>query len=311
MAITLSGTNGITTPDVNSDGLTVDTTTLVVDEANNRVGIGTSSPSYRFHLVQPSSDNALVIDNGGGAGDNTNPYLAFSGTSTGSNYIRGRIRGTLPNSTDGGLAFDTGSSGSMSERARIDSSGNLLVGTTSNSGAISNPGVYLRPTSDSTFTSAGTPMQVARTTSNGRAIGFFRNSTVVGEITVTTSSTSYVTSSDYRLKENVVGVTGASARVQQLNPVRFNFIADPDTTVDGFLAHEVQDVVPEAITGTKDATETVDVHDEDGNVTGQEERPVYQGIDQSKLVPLLTAALQESLGKIETLEARVAALEAA
>jgi len=311
MAITLNGTTGITTPDVNSDGLTVDTTTLVVDEANNRVGIGTSSPSYRFHLVQPSSDNALVIDNGGGAGDNTNPYLAFSGTSTGSNYIRGRIRGTLPNSTDGGLAFDTGSSGSMSERARIDSSGNLLVGTTSNSGAISNPGVYLRPTSDSTFTSAGTPMQVARTTSNGRAIGFFRNSTVVGEITVTTSSTSYVTSSDYRLKENVVGVTGASARVQQLNPVRFNFIADPDTTVDGFLAHEVQDVVPEAITGTKDATETVDVHDEDGNVTGQEERPVYQGIDQSKLVPLLTAALQESLGKIETLEARVAALEAA
>ena len=311
MAITLNGTTGITTPDVNSDGLTVDTTTLVVDEANNRVGIGTSSPSYRFHLVQPSSDNALVIDNGGGAGDNTNPYLAFSGTSAGSNYIRGRIRGTLPNSTDGGLAFDTGSSGSMSERARIDSSGNLLVGTTSNSGAISNPGVYLRPTSDSTFTSAGTPMQVARTTSNGRAIGFFRNSTVVGEITVTTSSTSYVTSSDYRLKENVVGVTGASARVQQLNPVRFNFIADPDTTVDGFLAHEVQDVVPEAITGTKDATETVDVHDEDGNVTGQEERPVYQGIDQSKLVPLLTAALQESLGKIETLEARVAALEAA
>ena len=311
MAITLNGTTGITTPDVNSDGLTVDTTTLVVDEANNRVGIGTSTPSYRFHLVQPSSDNALVIDNGGGAGDNTNPYLAFSGTSTGSNYIRGRIRGTLPNSTDGGLAFDTGSSGSMSERARIDSSGNLLVGTTSNSGAISNPGVYLRPTSDSTFTSAGTPMQVARTTSNGRAIGFFRNSTVVGEITVTTSSTSYVTSSDYRLKENVVGVTGASARVQQLNPVRFNFIADPDTTVDGFLAHEVQDAVPEAITGTNDATETVDVHDEDGNVTGQEERPVYQGIDQSKLVPLLTAALQESLGKIETLEARVAALEAA
>ena len=298
MAITLNGTSGITTPDVNSDGLTVDTTTLVVDEANNRVGIGTSTPSYRFHLVQPSSDNALVIDNGGGAGDNTNPYLAFSGTSTGSNYIRGRIRGTLPNSTDGGLAFDTGSSGSMSERARIDSSGNLLVGTTSNSGAISNPGVYLRPTSDSTFTSAGTPMQVARTTSNGRAIGFFRNSTVVGEITVTTSSTSYVTSSDYRLKENVVGVTGASARVQQLNPVRFNFIADPDTTVDGFLAHEVQDVVPEAITGTRDEV------DAEGN-------PVYQGIDQSKLVPLLTAALQEALGKIETLEARVAALEAA
>jgi hypothetical protein len=86
--------------------------------------------------------------------------------------------------------------------------------------------------------------------------------------------------------------------VQQLNPVRFNFIADPDRTVDGFLAHEVQDVVPEAITGTRDEV------DAEGN-------PVYQGIDQSKLVPLLTAALQEALTKIETLEARVAALEAA
>jgi hypothetical protein len=106
------------------------------------------------------------------------------------------------------------------------------------------------------------------------------------------------TSSDYRLKENVVAMTGATDRLKQLNPSRFNFIADADTTVDGFLAHEVQAVVPEAITGTKDAV------DADGN-------PVYQGIDQSKLVPLLTAALQEALTKIDALEARITALESA
>jgi len=303
MAITLNGTTGITTPDVNSDGLTVDTTTLVVDEANNRVGIGTSTPSYRFHLVQPSSDNALVIDNGGGAGDNTNPYLAFSGTSAGSNYIRGRIRGTLPNSTDGGLAFDTGSSGSMSERARIDSSGNLLVGTTSqNPGYINSlTGASLSPNGYNSFSRSGADWTMTVNNNTGSLyylIGFRAVGAAVGSITSNGSSTSYNTSSDYRLKENVVGVTGASARVQQLNPVRFNFIADPDKTVDGFLAHEVQDVVPEAITGTRDEV------DAEGN-------PVYQGIDQSKLVPLLTAALQEALGKIETLEARVAALEAA
>jgi hypothetical protein len=83
---------------------------------------------------------------------------------------------------------------------------------------------------------------------------------------------------------------------KQLNPSRFNFIEEPDNTVDGFLAHEVADIVPEAITGEKDAV------DDDGNI-------VAQAIDQSKLVPLLTAALQEALTKIDALEARVAALE--
>jgi len=84
-------------------------------------------------------------------------------------------------------------------------------------------------------------------------------------------------------------MTGATERLKQLNPSRFNFIADADVTVDGFLAHEVQDIVPEAITGTKDAV------DDDGNA-------VYQGIDQSKLVPLLVATIQE-------LEARITELE--
>ena len=106
----------------------------------------------------------------------------------------------------------------------------------------------------------------------------------------------YSTTSDYRLKENVVDLTGATDRIQQLAPKRFNFIVDADKTVDGFLAHEVADIVPEAIVGTKDAI------DEEGN-------PKYQGIDQAKLVPLLTAALQEALTKIDALETRIVALE--
>ena len=104
-------------------------------------------------------------------------------------------------------------------------------------------------------------------------------------------------SSDYRLKENVVDIADGITRVKQLQPKRFNFIIDADTTVDGFLAHEAQTVVPEAVTGTHNEV------DDDNN-------PVYQGIDQSKLVPLLTAALQEAIAKIETLETKVAALEA-
>jgi len=119
----------------------------------------------------------------------------------------------------------------------------------------------------------------------------FRVSTSeVGSIAVGTTSTAYNTSSDYRLKENVVPIENAVARIDSLNPVRFNFKAEPDVTVDGFIAHEVTSVVPEAISGEKDAV------DEDGN-------PVYQGIDQAKLVPLLVAAVQE-------LSARVAELEA-
>ena len=92
-------------------------------------------------------------------------------------------------------------------------------------------------------------------------------------------------------------MTGAITRVKTLKPKRFNFIGDSNT-IDGFLAHEAQTVVPEAVHGTHNEV------DDDGNA-------VYQGIDQSKLVPLLVGALQEAIAKIETLETKVAALEAA
>jgi len=144
----------------------------------------------------------------------------------------------------------------------------------------------------------GPPIELNRTNNNGIMIGFSRDGgTPVGHITMTTTTVSYITGSDYRLKENVVTLTGAKSRLQQLLPKKFNFISNPGLTVDGFLAHETQTVVPEAITGTKDEV------DSDGNA-------VHQGIDQSKLVPLLTAALQEAFDEIASLTTRVATLEA-
>ena len=133
---------------------------------------------------------------------------------------------------------------------------------------------------------------------------FYNPNGNVGYIQSSGSATIYSTSSDYRLKENEVAISDGITRVKQLKPYRFNFKKDPSTTVDGFFAHEAQTVVPEAVTGTKDEVAT---KDEGERKIGD---PIMQGIDQSKFVPLLTAALQEAIAKIETLETKVAALEA-
>jgi hypothetical protein len=145
-----------------------------------------------------------------------------------------------------------------------------------------------RPSLESHAQSTSTRYHIAFSNTNGASGA----PAVVGKISTNAAATSYTTSSDYRLKENVVPITSAANRVLELNPVQFNWIGHEGSAVDGFLAHEVQEVVPEAIDGVKDAV------DEDGN-------PIYQGIDQSKLVPLLTAALQDALLRIEALEAKV------
>ena len=265
MTVTINGTTGITTPD-----LTVDTDTLVVDEANNRVGIGTSSPSDKLEVT-------------GNIRATASNYFVMGSSGSGDVSVR-------PNGSGGarGLSFYAYNGGSY-ETMRIDSSGSLLVGTTS------------------TFDASR--MHILAQTSNGcittkpesnRAYDAmtFRNfaGSYVGYITVGTSSTTYATSSDYRLKEDWQPMTGASERVMSLKPVNFAWKVD-GSRVDGFLAHEAQEVVPECATGVKDAV------DAEGN-------PEYQGIDQSKLVPLLTAALQEALTKIDALTARIEALEA-
>ena len=180
------------------------------------------------------------------------------------------------------LTFNTGGS----EAARINGSQQFFIGATTLHG--------------NGFSFQGTGVLThARASASAATMTDFRNGgSTVGEIRTSTTATSYITSSDYRLKENVLGITDGIVRVKQLKPSRFNFIADKGVTLDGFLANEAQAVVPESVAGTKDEMQ------DDGKTI----KP--QGIDQAKLVPLLTAALQEAIAKIEVLETKVAALEA-
>lgn len=203
----------------------------------------------------------------------------------------------LDHLTDGSstLIFGTTPAGARDtdrrqERMRITGAGNVLIRRTVNTDTAA-----LCVDQDASGGNVG--ISTITTSTASRFHLLFRNGNgQVGSIATNGSATSFNTSSDYRLKENVVDLGGAIDRVKQLAPKRFNFIADPNTTVDGFLAHEAQTVVPEAVTGTYNKV------DDNGNA-------VMQGIDQSKLVPLLTAALQEAIAKIETLETEVSALK--
>ena len=145
------------------------------------------------------------------------------------------------------------------------------------------------------YTYTGNYRFFVRDYSNG-IIGFYKSTANVGSITTNGSSTSYNTTSDYRLKTNIMLMTNAINRMKQLNVYRFNFISNLDQNVDGFIAHEVAEVIPEAVYGEKDQV------DAEGN-------PVYQGLDQSKLVPLLWGALQESIINIENQKIQICNLQ--
>ena len=247
------------------------------------VGIGTSNPTnfstYRYlDVVGSATGTGGVLQ------------LKTSDGSVNLNMYSYSLGGVLGTATNHFLALTTNNS----TRMVIDASGNIGIGTTSPSsevkldvdtGANSHAARFRCDTGG--YACAIFDNQASSGTRNFTS--FRINNSPVGSITSTGSTTAYNTSSDHRLKENVVDLTNATTRLKQLEPKRFNFIADADTTVDGFLAHEVQSVVPEAITGTHNEV------DADGN-------PVYQGIDQSKLVPLLVATIKE-------LEARITALE--
>ena len=260
----------------------------MIEDVSGNVGIGTTTIQYA------TANRTAITLNG------TNSCLfGFAASNSAVGYLSGFSSG-IEMAAEGSRILTFLTNGS--ERMRISSSGDF----------IKKPGSAARPTptaGDSGFYSDGgfgDGISLGNTYGGGKAyINLFYNTTIIGNVTANgTTGVSYNTSSDYRLKENVVPLTGAIDRVNQLQVRRFNFITDPGRTVDGFIAHEAQAVVPECVTGEKDAI------DEDGN-------PIYQGIDQSKLVPLLTAALQEAIAKIETLEAsnadlaaRLAALEA-
>jgi hypothetical protein len=271
---------------------------------SQNIQIGTAQGTlglYKFANNDDGGELTFATSRNGTVGSqtivNNGDFLGrmFFRGSDGSAFIRGaeiacRVDGT-PGANDmpGRLSFSTTADGASSptERMRITQGGHVLIGCTSlPNSSIKGAGFYITNT-DTEYLSS------INTTASKTHVIFYNPNGTVGTIATSGSATAYNTSSDYRLKENVTPVSDGITRLQQLKPSRFNFIVDPDKTVDGFLAHEVQTIVPEAITGEKDAV------DDEGN-------PIYQGIDQSKLVPLLTAALQEAIAKIETLEGMIA-----
>jgi hypothetical protein len=252
----------------------------------------------------------LAKQNSGAVGGNTSVsngteigVISFQG-SDGTEFVEAAridavVDGT-PGANDmpGRLVFSTTADGASSPTQAMVISRLQDVNITTSTAALNSTGWY-------GISASGSVGSISISRNGSNVMAFFHTSNAngvagapVGTVSISTTATTYATSSDYRLKENVVPLTGAIERLNQLSVRRFNFIADPDKIVDGFIAHEAQEVVPECVTGTKDEV------DADGN-------PVYQGIDQSKLVPLLTAALQEAIAEIASLKDRVAALESA
>ena len=288
-----------------------------IDSSGN-VGIGTSSPTELLTVRGAAHFGKTAIETSGDT-----PVIIKSDTDHQALHIEensGAESWQIGVDADGDLGFHN--SGSATAAVTFDDSGNLLLGKT---GASDTAGITFQDNISGYSNSCGRIILNSGNSSALNTIVFQYNGSQKGYIQQTTTGVSYNTSSDYRLKENVTDVTDGITRVKQLAPKRFNFIADTDdTTVDGFLAHEAQTVVPEAVTGTHNEVETwtqeeIDAGDAPDNTSAGDNKldgdgntiPVYQGIDQAKLVPLLTAALQEAIAKIETLETKVAALESA
>lgn len=233
-----------------------------------------------------TADQRLVTNGSGALSFTSDVMLAAGSAGSPSLYFSGDTNTGMWSPAADTLAWSTGGT----ERTRIASNGSILFAATSESSITSGA------VSGKFINSSGEMYSSRSTTGAASQIIFYNPNGFVGQISTSASATTYSTASDYRLKENIAPISGSISRLLQLKPSRFNFIADPNAVVDGFIAHEAAAVVPESVTGEKDEV------DEDGS-------PIYQGIDASKLVPLLTAALQEAIAKIETLESRITALE--
>ena len=196
----------------------------------------------------------------------------------------------------------------------VDGSGNVLFGCTSSPSASVVGSGFIQTAYDN-------ELRLSTSLYGGNnLIQFINPNGIVGNVSTSGTSTSFATSSDYRLKENITPVQGAADIVKAMQPVTYTFKADSADWHDGFLAHELQELHPRAVTGSKDAMQdeeyevTPAVLDEDGVVVseavmGTRSVPDYQGVDYSKLTPILTAALKEALTKIEVLEAQNAIFE--
>jgi len=270
-----------------------DGTTAVTINASQNVGIGTSSPTAKLqaNITSAGSNTIPLVVSNTSATTSTECSLGFSPFSD-TSIITGSIGLLNQGSGAYSLKFSNWNGSANVERMRIDSSGNVLVG---GSAITANGSLSILPNS-----SAGATNVIwnrASTTATSYPLDFRNGNSTVGYISYTNTAVAYVTSSDYRLKENIAPMTGALDTIAQLNPVTYTWKTD-GSDGQGFIAHELQAVVPDCVTGEKDAV------DAEGN-------PQYQGIDTSFLVATLTAAIQEQQAIITDLKARIEVLEGA
>ncbi len=268
---------------------------------DTKLGIGTTNPTVLLDLESTAPTIKLTDSDAtgtpeceirGGGGDLV--LAADKDSEKDSSLIKFEIDGNtdMTLNHDGGLTIE----GSLN----VQNS----AGTSYNSA-----GVIQVPVTGS---SVGAWCSRSGTTSTRKHMRFENPNNTVGSISTSGSATSFTESSDYRLKENVVAISDGITRLKTLKPSRFNWKVDEtNTLVDGFLAHEVSPAIPEAVIGTKDEVVTQAMVDAGDYDSSKLNNPIYQEIDKSKIVPLLTAALQEAIAKIETLETKVATLEAA
>ena len=276
-------TVGSTTTELDAEAdLTYDGTTFLLTQA-----------SPIFKILPTTNGNDGVIELCGRSSDGS--------PTENRTQIKGEAEGSTANTK---MTFHVENSSGVNERMSINSGGDVKINTRlfiDGDFDTSSTTFKLKAEFGGSSSEAGISINDKDgATNNPHFVQFRRENTIIGSISRNGSndSVNYNTSSDYRLKDGIVDKTDGIEKLKQLKPRKFYWKSNTDKTlVDGFLAHEVSDIVPEAISGTKDAV------DEDDNI-------ISQAIDQSKLVPLLTAALKESITKIETLETEMTALKA-
>ena len=290
---TSTGSGGLVSTGDDSGILNIqtnETTAITVDASQNTTFAGNTTVSKAQAIQSVTSTTGTnsvytqYTNTGGSA------YVGIN-NSTGADFGNAAYALQVYHAGAYPIVFSTNNS----ERMRIDSSGNSWFRTT---GSIetwnATTGTYAK-IGDATYpigtTAPGLNMILNRNTSTGQILEFKYNATAVGTVSVTGSATAYNTSSDYRLKENIAPIIGALTKVAQLKPVTYKWKVD-GSDGEGFIAHELAEVFPQAVDGTKDAV------DENG-------KPIHQGIDTSFLVATLTAAIKELKAELDELKAKV------
>ena len=274
MPVAIRGTGGGSV--TLSSGAAAADTTLTLPNTTGTVAL-TASPTFTGTVTIPTLSVTSNETVGG--------TLSVTGAST----LTGTVTATTitsPSATALTLQYG-GTTG-----ATLDTSGYLLVGTTSAGGN----GISIQPRASGSNTTSLILWNRASTTNYGNCCSFNNGGSEIGTIAMTNTTVSYNNASDYRLKHTVARLGSGLATISALNPVSYKWVSD-DSVGEGFIAHELQEVIPLAVSGEKDAV------NEDGSI-----KP--QGVDYSKIVVHLVAAIQELSAKNDALEARLAALEA-